>query len=361
MESGCISLFFVDRTMTEILESTPTNPPTPVRQAKQSGNGRTPLWILISVIVGFMLPVCSCAVLTLTSLAGIGMMGSGSTISSSGSGDAVAIVRVEGTITSSDSADYTGGPSAGAVSGVVIADLEAAANDNSVKAIVLRVDSPGGTVTGSSQIYEVIRDYEKPVVVSMAGLAASGGYQISAPADYIFARPDTFTGSIGVIMTLFNAEELIDEVGVDVILLTSGPNKSLGSTWEELTPEHQEILEALIDETYEDFVNIVADGRGMDMATVRDLADGRIYSGRQAVDNGLADELGNLDDAIAKAAELGGISGAPRIVEYERLPSFSQILLGVSSLTSQSEADRIVNLMGEFMMPTLEYRYVGPQ
>ena len=121
-------------------------------------------------------------------------------------------------------------------------------------------------------------------------------------------------------------------------------------------------MKALIDETYEDFVQIVADGRGMDIETVRELADGRIYSGRQAADNGLADELGNLDDAIAKAAELGGISGEPRIVEFEHLPGFQPAFAGSQQpRLHQSEADRIVGLMGEFMTPTLEYRYVGPQ
>ncbi len=324
---------------------------------KTNASNRTPLWILLSVVVGFMLPVCSCAVLTITSIASLGALDMGGGAVSSGVGDAVAIVRIEGAITSSDSVEFTGG----ATSGLVIADLQAAIDDPTVKAIVLRVDSPGGTVTGSSQIYEVIREIEKPVVVSMAGLAASGGYQISAPADYIFARPDTLTGSIGVIMTLFNAKELIDEVGVDVILITSGPNKAMGSSWEELDPAHQEIFETLIDETYEDFVQIVADGRNLDIADVRQLADGRIYSGRQAVDNGLADELGNLDDAIAKAADLGGISGKPRLVEFEHIPSFRDLLLGAGSRLNQSEADRVMGLVTEFTTPTLEYRYVGPQ
>lgn len=339
------------------MEETPEINSNPSQTASQPPrSNRTPLWVLLSVVVGFMLPVCSCAVLAFTSIASLSLLGS-NTVASGGSGDAVAIVRVEGTITSSDSTEFTGS----ATSGLIISDLEAAAKDNSVKAVVLRVDSPGGTVTGSSQIYEVVRDYEKPIVVSMAGIAASGGYQISAPADYIFARPDTFTGSIGVILTLFNAEELINDIGVDVILLTSGPNKSMGSPWEEITPEQQAIFKELLDESYEEFVQIVADGRGMGIETVRELADGRIYSGQQAVDNGLVDELGNLDDAIAKAAELGGISGDPRIVEYEHLPGLSQLLLGASSLATQSEADRIVGLMGEFMTPSLEYRYVGPQ
>lgn len=341
--------------MIENSESMPAPPPA-VRSNKGDGN-RTPLWILLSVIVGFMLPVCSCAVLMVASVASLGVIGSGTAVSSSGVGDAVAVVRVEGVITSSDSAEF----SSGATSGIVMTDLQTAVDDPTVKAIVLRVDSPGGTVTGSSQIYELVRDIEKPVVVSMAGLAASGGYQISAPADYIFARPDTFTGSIGVIMTLYNAKELIDEIGVDVILITSGPNKALGSAWEELQPEQQAILEALIDETYADFVQIVADGRGLDVGTVRELADGRIYSGRQAVTNGLVDELGNFDDAVAKAAALGGISGEPRLVEYEHLPSFSQLIAGISGRTNQSEADKILEIITEFTTPTLEYRYVGPQ
>ncbi|MCP4428122.1 MAG: signal peptide peptidase SppA, partial [Chloroflexi bacterium] len=110
------------------------------------------------------------------------------------------------------------------------------------------------------------------------------------------------------------------------------------------------------------FVQIVADGRNMDIETARELADGRIYSGRQAEANGLVDELGNLNDAIVKAAELGGISsGKPRIVEYEHIPSFSDLLLGVGSRLNQSEADKVFDIVAEFTTPTLEYRYVGPQ
>ena len=266
----------------------------------------------------------------------------------------MAIVRVVGTITSSDEEDLPG-----AVSGRVIADLRAAAENPSVKAIVLRVDSPGGSVTGSAQIYEVVRALNKPVVVSMAGVAASGGYYISAPADYIIARPDTTTGSLGVVLTLFNAEELIDEIGVDVITITSGDNKSIGSPWEELTPEQRDIFNDLVEEAFDTFVEIVADGRNLSEAEVRELADGRIYTGRQALANGLVDALGNLQDAIDKAAELGGISGTPRIVEYERLPDFTQFLSGLSSRLHRSEADEIMGLINEMTTPTLEYRYVG--
>jgi protease-4 len=229
-----------------------------------------------------------------------------------------------------------------------------------VKAIIIRVDSPGGTVTGSAQIHEVIQEIEKPVIVSMGAVAASGGYYVSAPADYIFARADTVTGSLGVIMTIFNAKELVDEIGVDVITLTSGPNKNLGSSWEEMTPEHREILEGFIGESYEEFVSVVADGRGLDRDAVLGLADGRIFSGRQAVDNGLVDELGNRADAIQKAADMGGISGEPRIVEYEHVPGLDQFLMGLASRLNKTEADRVLELIGEFTTPSLEYRYLGP-
>lgn len=323
--------------------------------AKQSEKNRTPIWILVSVVIGFMLPVCSCTILIATSLGSLSLLGPGST-AKSGIGDAVAIVRVEGTILSG-SADDLG---TGAISGVVIDDLKNASDDPAVKAIILRVDSPGGTVTGSTQIYEALQKIEKPVVTSMGGVAASGGYQISLPTDYVFARADTLTGSIGVIMTLFNAEELIDEVGVDVITITSGPNKAIGSMWEEMSPEHRDIFEELIDESYDMFIQMVADGRNLPMEDVRLLADGRVYSGRQALANDLVDELGNLNNAIAKAADLGGIVGEPGIIEYEHIPGLDQFLTGVTTQLNQSETDKLLGAITEFTTPALEYRYVGP-
>ena len=331
-------------------------PPAVIRMKSQESN-RTPFWVLLSVSVGFLLPVCSCAVLFLVSMLGLSVVGNGPAVGISGTGDAVAIIHVQGPITSGDESDF----STGAVSGIIMSDLRAAADDPSVKAIVLRVDSPGGTVTGSAQIYEVVKEVEKPIVVSMVSVAASGGYYVSAPADHIIARPDTVTGSIGVILTLYDAEELLNEVGVDVTIIASGPNKALGTPWEELSPQQREILEAFVAESFEDFVRVVADGRGMSLDTVRELADGRIYTGRQALAVGLVDELGNLQDAIDKAAELGGISGEPRIVEYEHLPDFQTFLRGFSTRLNKSEADHIVDTITRFTTPSLEYRYVGPQ
>lgn len=328
------------------------------------GSGRVALIVLLSTAVGFALPVLACGFLmfacffsfaaaSATSVPG----GTSIPVSSGGLGDAVAIVRVEGTITSGGADEYVAGT---AVSGVVISDLRAAAADPTVKAIVLLVDSPGGTVTGSAEIYEVIREIEKPIVVSMGSLAASGGYYVSAPTDYIFARTDTWTGSIGVISQIITAEELMNDIGVDVVIITSGENKSIGSPFRDMTEEQIAIFQALVDESYQDFVQIVADGRGMSLETVRVLADGRIYSGRQALANGLVDELGDLQDAITKAASLGGITGTPRLVEYEHTPSFDSLLSGFMAQANQTEAEQLLQTVQALTMPTLEYRFVGP-
>ncbi|HUM71688.1 MAG TPA: signal peptide peptidase SppA, partial [Chloroflexota bacterium] len=234
------------------------------------------------------------------------------------------------------------------------------AADDSGKAIVLRVDSPGGTVTGSAQIHDALTQIEKPVVVSMAGMAASGGYYVSAPADYIFARADTTTGSLGVVLSLYNVTELMEKVGVDMTSITSGPNKTIGNPWEPLTAEQEAILQTIADEAYDGFVQVIVDGRHLPEDEVREMADGRIYSGSQALALGLVDELGDLQDAITKAAALGGITGEPRIVEYEHLPGLRDFLAGFSARVSKSEAEQTMELITTLMTPHMEYRYIGP-
>jgi protease IV len=340
------------------VNSQPTNPAPTVIKVQPEANNRQPLWILASVTIGFLLPICACAMFFFTSVASLSLASLGGLSDDPGVGDAVAIVRVEGSILSGDQPDPLTGA---AVSGRVIENLRAAAENDDVKAVVLRIDSPGGSVTGSAQIYEAIKELDKPVVASMAATAASGGYYISAPADYIMARPDSVTGSIGVIMTLFNAEELLQELGVDIITITSGDNKALGSLWEELTPEQRLILEVFVDEAYTEFVRIIVEGRDLSEAEVLSLADGRIYTGRQALANGLVDELGDFDEAVAKAAELGGIEGEPRLIEYETMPSFLQLFSGLSSQLTKSDSDRVWEAFETFSRPLIEYRYVGPR
>ncbi len=314
-------------------------------------------WIVLGLLVGLIVPAVACSFILIGSFLGISLIaGSGST-SSVGFGDAIAIVHVDGVITSGDNSTGT----FGAISGIVIDDLESAANDPTIKAIVIRVDSPGGTVTGATQIYEVIKQIDKPLVVSMASVAASGGYYISAPADFIFARADTLTGSIGVISTFINAKQLLDDIGVEAFVMASGPNKDFGSLWSDLTPEQEEIWQGIMDELFEDFVAAVAGGRGLAGEELMAVTDGRVFSGRQATRNGLVDEIGNLQDAIAKAAELGGVTGEPRIVEYTHSPRISDFLLGMSNRLQASQADEIMELVWNLTTPKIEYRYMGPQ
>lgn len=335
------------------------DPPNSPQVIHHHHRDRSGIWAMIGVVAGFMLPTIACSLLLLVSLIGIALAGSGSsgtTTTSRGFGDAVAIVRVEGIILSGDETDA----GAGALSGIVISQLESAVSDTSVKAIVLRIDSPGGGVTGAAQIYEAILEIEKPIVVSMAGTAASGGYYISAPADYIFARPDTLTGSIGVISTFINAEEFLDDLGIEATVIATGDNKDFGSFFNDLTPEQEEIWRSITNELFDEFVRVIVDGRNMTESEVRELADGRVYSGRQALANGLVDELGDLNDAIQKAADLGGISGAPRIVEYQRVPTLQELLLGFSTNLNRSQSDEINQLIHDLTTPRLEYRYTGP-
>ena len=322
----------------------------------ETGQNRSALWILIAIIVGFMLPVCACAFLFFTTLIGLGAAGFQEVTAHTALTESVALVPIVGTIVNGAADEYAIGS---AVSGVINADLEAAQNDPLVKAIVLLVDSPGGTVTGSAQIHEVVAQIEKPVVVSMESLAASGGYYVSAPADYIFARADTWTGSIGVIAQFINAAGFMEEHGIEATTITSGENKAFGGLFKGLTSEQEAIMHTLVDESFNDFVQVIVDGRNLSQEKVLALADGRIYSGRQALENGLVDELGNLDDAIAKAAELGGISGEPGIVEYEHLPTLPQLLLGFSSKMLQSEPARIKAEIDQISTPKLEYRFIG--
>ena len=147
----------------------------------------------------------------------------------------------------------------------------------------------------------------------MGSLAASGGYYISAPADYIYATPNTLTGSIGVISQFVVAKDLLDDVGIDVVVITAGDVKDFGSFHRDMTPEEREYWQTLINQTHEDFIEVVAGGRGMDVEAVRQLADGRVFRGEEAVGLGLVDEVGYFEDAVQKAADLAGIEGTPNI------------------------------------------------
>jgi protease-4 len=216
------------------------------------------------------------------------------------SGDGVGVLQIDGAIDDSRS---------------VLMELKRFKEMPWVKAIVVRIDSPGGAVAPTQEIFEEIQraKKQKPFIASMGGMATSGGYYIAAACDKIVANPGTLTGSIGVIMQLTNFEELMKKVGVKGFNIKSGANKDLGSPFQTMSPEGREILQSLVDNVHSQFVAAVAKGRGMNEAQVRKLADGRVYSGAQAKELGLIDQFGSLDDAIELAARRAGIEAEPAV------------------------------------------------
>jgi len=187
---------------------------------------------------------------------------------------------------------------------------------DSIKAVVLRVDSPGGIVAPSQEIYAEVKKFaaKKKIIVSMGSLAASGGYYISAPATMIYANPGTITASIGVILKLSNIESLMDKIGIKSHTLKTGKYKDSGSPLRQFSAEDRAMLQSVIDNTHQQFVRAVAEGRKLPIEDVRKIADGRILSGEQAMAHKLVDRLGTLQDAIEEAGRLAGISGDPELL-----------------------------------------------
>ena len=238
-----------------------------------------------------------------------------------------------------------------------VATLLKQAVDPAIKAIVVSVNSPGGSVVASDEIYHALVKFDKPVVIWMGETAASGGYYISCGGDYVFAHPDTLTGSIGVISQFLNAEELMQKVGVDAVVITSGPRKDIGSPFREMTEEEQALWKGIIDEIYGGFVELVAQARDLPVEQVRELADGSVYTGRQALELGLVDGVGTLDDAVAKAAELGGIEGQPQVIELRQPLTFLDMLYGFQGRSAVPTLEEILGWAGA---PSLEFRFVRP-
>ena len=197
-----------------------------------------------------------------------------------------------------------------------IEQLKKFSKDDSVKAIVLRLNTPGGGVGPSQEIYEEVRKVggKKVVVASMGALAASGGFLIACASDKIYANPGTITGSIGVIMKFMNVQDLIEKIGVKGFVIKSGTFKDIGSPLREMSPEEKKLLQSVIDNVHSQFVNTVAERRNLLRDDVLAIADGRIFSGEQAKERGLIDMLGNLEDAVAEAGIMAKIEGEPRVV-----------------------------------------------
>ena len=232
----------------------------------------------------------------------------------------------------------------------LLSAIDAMMYDQDNKGIILYVDTPGGSVYASDELYLKIREYQentgRPVYSSMQSQATSGGYYISASCDKIFANRNCWTGSIGVTMgTFIDVSELLSDLGIRTETITSGDNKAMGSTTEPMTDEQREIYQSLIDEAYEQFVGIVADGRGMSVDEVKDLADGRIYSASQALDNGLIDEVGTFEDAAYDIAYACGMDQVQ--LEYFQPEQSATLasLLGILTENSGTDAQTVEDLV----------------
>ena len=242
-------------------------------------------------------------------------------------GNKIAVVYVDGTITGGHGASGLLSESGGTDS--LIKQLHEASDDASIKGIVLRINSPGGSSTATEEVGEEIKKIRakgKPVVTSMGDMAASGGYWLAACTDKIYANPTTLTGSIGVYMPYSNWEELYKKIGIRQEKIKSGVHKDILSNDRPMTEEERVILQTMVDEIYQGFVEVVAEGRHLDIETVKKIADGRVYTGKQAKELGLVDEMGNLYDAIDGTAQMVGIHGKPKIKEYGKNNPFSMLM-----------------------------------
>jgi protease-4 len=266
----------------------------------------------------------------------IGLSGEGGFFVS-GMGKKVAIIDLHGTINGSTD---------------IIRQLKKYTKDSSVPAIVLHIDSPGGIVAPSQEIYEEIkkaREKGKKIVASMGSVGASGGYYVACAADTIVANPGTLTGSIGVIFQFPVAEELFKKIGLRFEVVKSGEFKDVGSFNRRMTKGERELLQSVIDDTYDQFVEVLVDDRNLSREEVVKIADGSIFTGRQAKELGLVDELGNFEDAVKIAGEMAGIEGPPKTIKERRQK------ITLVDLLTQKMNDLIQLDESEKLMPKLQY------
>lgn len=240
--------------------------------------------------------------------------------------------------------------------------LEQVRNDDYIQGVLLYVNSPGGGVMESAQIRDKILQIQKerniPFYVSMGSMAASGGYYISAPADKIFASKETLTGSLGVIMQGYDYSELMKKLGVSDNTIKSGEYKDIMSGTRPMTEDEKKIMQSMIDDSYNEFVKVVAQGRGMTVEQVRKIADGRIYDGRQAKENGLIDEFGYQEDALEALKKEQGLADAT-VIQYDTPENFSSLFSVAAQKISGQNADisQLIKLTGTLKAPRMMYLY----
>ena len=253
----------------------------------------------------------------------------------------VAVIRVNGPIVGGDDADMAWGSSSSTTSGALMRQFRKARQDDSVQAVLLRVNSPGGSAAATQEAaaeLQKLKDSGKPVVVSMGDTAASGAYWLAAYGDKIYANPSTITGSIGVYMSYYDVQGLSEKLGVREEKIKSGPHKDIFSPFRPMTEEERQLTQNMVDDMYEQFVAVVAEQRHMDSEKARSLADGRVFTGVQAKEAGLVDELGNYYDALGYAGTL--IHANPdkvATVTYDDAFSWEQLVSGKITAPSLAE------------------------
>ncbi|EAD2800554.1 signal peptide peptidase SppA [Listeria monocytogenes] len=283
------------------------------------------------------------------------------TVIEEGGDDTIAVLSVDGTIQDTgDSGSLLGG--GGYDHSFFMQQLEQVRNDDYIQGVLLYVNSPGGGVMESAQIRDKILQIQKerniPFYVSMGSMAASGGYYISAPADKIFASKETLTGSLGVIMQGYDYSELMKKLGVSDNTIKSGEYKDIMSGTRPMTEDEKKIMQSMIDDSYNEFVKVVAKGRGMSAEEVRKIADGRIYDGRQAKENGLIDEFGYQEDALEALKKEQGLADAT-VIQYDAPEDFSSLFSVAAQKISGQNADisQLIKLTGTLKAPRMMYLY----
>lgn len=275
--------------------------------------------------------------------------------------DKIALINIDGVIVEKESVGGLGAVAEEVTSARKIKKtLQQVARDPKVRILVIRVNSPGGSAVASEEIYKELSDFKKrtgmKIVVYFSDIAASGGYYVSMAGDKIVANPSSITGSIGVIISYLNFQDLAAKYGVEMIVYKSGPHKDIVSEFRKPTDEEKAIIQSVVSDSYDTFVKVVSQGRGLDENQVRQLADGRIYSAKQAVGLKLIDSMGTFEDAITQAKNMAGISQAS-VVEFGKLGFFESLLGNFSGKFNLSLVPNFGNYFSAQPGPRVLYLY----